>query len=54
MSLQIDLGMPRDHICGASVIDQSWVVTAAHCASFDGAQYRIMAGDHILSDNQGK
>ncbi|XP_045132695.1 trypsin-1-like isoform X4 [Portunus trituberculatus] len=36
------------HKCGASVIDEWWVMTAAHCVDND-ASFKIVAGEHILS-----
>ncbi|XP_045133017.1 trypsin-1-like isoform X2 [Portunus trituberculatus] len=38
-----------EHQCGASVIDEWWVMTAAHCIDYD-TSFKIVAGEHKLSE----
>jgi len=44
-SLQYDNGEFWSHICGSSLIDSSWMLTAAHCVDFASAsQLRVELG----------
>ena len=45
------------HFCGGSIIDETWIITAAHCLR-DGADelrpenIKIVAGDHVITTIQ--
>ncbi|KAM6900553.1 chymotrypsin-like elastase family member 1 [Xenentodon cancila] len=42
------------HICGGTVIDSFYIMTAAHCIlSKDGSKYRVVVGDYDLYKYEG-
>jgi len=49
--VQIKQGV--SHYCGGSIINQNWIVTAAHCAQGNLIQYSVVAGELVLNSNEG-
>lgn len=43
---QLSLQQGSQHICGATIISNKWVASAAHCVSLSGSVYRLHAGSN--------
>jgi len=49
----VDIRRPS-HYCEASIVNQDWVVTAAHCTQGAVSGYTVVAGDHDINNpNEG-
>jgi len=44
--VQVQLG--SGHYCGGSIINENWILTAAHCSSYPSSSYNVVAGQHDL------
>ena len=50
VSLQNSRG---SHFCGATIIGDTWVLTAAHCVGGDASSIRVVVGLHDQRERQG-
>ncbi|XP_067648708.1 chymotrypsin-like serine proteinase [Haliotis asinina] len=53
VSVQLHSSNVWYHLCGGALISDSRVLTSAHCISGSSADYRIVLGEHSLSQNDG-
>lgn len=55
VSLQYRTGYSFIHFCGGAIINEYWIVTAAHCLNTVSASgISIVAGEHNLYVQEGK
>ncbi|CAG7836812.1 unnamed protein product [Allacma fusca] len=48
VSIQVGTEGSHRHYCGGSIINENYIITAAHCATLSPSQYFIVAGEHDL------
>merc|ERR1719411_1551680 len=50
---QVSIQMFGSHICGAALISNQWIVTAAHCVEGGTWRYKVVLGMHDMKKEQG-